>query len=64
MKATVESIKHDPSAIEVIDKLILDSARNSTGFAKYTEILIGNPSSLLVVEFFGQDEKEAKALLV
>ncbi|MBH51971.1 MAG: oxidoreductase [Chloroflexi bacterium] len=63
MKATVESIKHDPSAIEVIDKLILDSARNSTGFAKYTEILKGNPSSLLVVEFFGQDENEIEEKL-
>ncbi|MBI4716430.1 MAG: FAD-binding protein [Planctomycetes bacterium] len=46
---------HQPAAVELIDRLILDGGRANLALAKRCDFLVGDPSALLVVEFFGDD---------
>jgi FAD/FMN-containing dehydrogenase/Fe-S oxidoreductase len=58
LEATPVILRHAPSAVEVMDKSILDHARGNPAFdairKKYIE---GDPGATLCVEFYG-DEKE------
>ncbi len=51
-------LKHQPSAIEVMDKAILDNTRQNIALDRIrTAIVQGDPASTLCVEFYG-DRKE------
>jgi Fe-S oxidoreductase len=51
-------LAHGPSAIEVMDKAILDNTRQNAALAKIREGFVkGNPESMLCVEFYA-DRKE------
>src|SRR5262247_3976147 len=47
-----------PAAIELIDDLILDLARNSLDLSRQMGFIEGRPAALLLVEFYGESEKE------
>jgi Fe-S oxidoreductase/FAD/FMN-containing dehydrogenase len=57
--ATPTILRHRPSAVEVMDKFILDHARESPALdAMRRGILQGDPGALLCVEFYGDRTEE------
>ena len=63
MEATVTLLEASPSAIELIDRLIMQQARQSVGFARHTWFIQGDPDALLVCEVDGDSEPELDAKL-
>ena len=57
-EATWEILQHNPAAIELIGRMILDRCRDSLGFRRMMTFVEGEPESVLVVEFSGGSEKE------
>ncbi len=43
-----------PSAVEFIDKMIIDMARKSLEYRNYLDFVVGEPESLIIVEFSGE----------
>ena len=61
MEATVMILDHNPSAIELVDKMILDRSRESLGFSRLTTFIQGEPEAILLVEFFGDSMNEIES---
>ena len=57
-EATKEVLKHSPSSVEVMDKMVLDRSRESLGLSRTLSFIEGDPGALLVVEFYGESEDE------
>lgn len=58
LAATPVILKHIPSAIEVMDKAIMDNTRQNAGLEKIrSSFVVGDPASMLCVEFYA-DRKE------
>ena len=57
-EATREVLKHDPSSVEVMDKILLDRSRESLGHSRSMSFIEGDPGALLAVEFYGETEAE------
>ena len=58
LAATPVILRHNPSAVEVMDKAILDNTRQNAGLEKIRAGFIhGDPAATLCVEFYG-DRKE------
>jgi FAD/FMN-containing dehydrogenase/Fe-S oxidoreductase len=51
-------LKHRPSAVEVMDKYILDHTRENPEFHRMRSFIRGDPGALLVVEFY-EDPSES-----
>ena len=60
-EATREVLKHDPSSVEVMDKILLDRARESLGHSQSLSFIEGDPGALLAVEFYGESEAELES---
>jgi FAD/FMN-containing dehydrogenase/Fe-S oxidoreductase len=59
LAATPAILRHGPSAVEVMDRFILDHTRQSLALERIRQSFIdGDPGALLCVEFYA-DEKEA-----
>jgi len=57
--ATPAILKHEPSAVEIMDRFILDHARkNQVLDALRRSVLHGDPGALLCVEFYADDASE------
>lgn len=54
VEATDAILPLGPSAIELVDAMILDLARASLGVSRELGFLEGNPGAVLIVEFFDQ----------
>lgn len=63
LRATPAIIRHSPSAIELIDKLIVDAGRLQKNSIIYSDFLQGDPAALLVVEFFGESDSDVHDLI-
>ena len=57
-EATREVLKHEPSSVEVMDKILLDRSRESLGHSRSMDFIEGDPGALLAVEFYGESEAE------
>ena len=57
-EATREILQHDPSSIEIMDKILLDRSRESIGHASSMAFIEGDPGAVLAVEFYGESEAE------
>ncbi len=55
--ATPAVLQHDPSAVELIDRLIIEAGRAFPTLRGRCDFLQGDPTALLVVEFQGDDAK-------
>ena len=55
-EATTEVLKHSPSSVEVMDKMVLDRSRESIGLSRNLSFIEGDPGALMVVEFYGESE--------
>lgn len=61
--ATEDALACDPSAVELMDRTILDLSRGKIEYAELGTILRGDPDALLFVSFGGDDERELTARL-
>ena len=58
---TVEPIlKHNPSAIEILDFDLIDMAREDFNAVKPNGLIQGQPQGILLVEFFGENSEQAR----
>lgn len=58
MVATIEAVKYDPSAVELIDDIILNATKANPEQSQNRFFLDKEPKSILVVQFTGNDEAE------
>ena len=55
MAATPVILRHDPSAVELVDRFILDSTHGRIEFEPLRAFIDGDPGAVLLVEFFDKD---------
>jgi FAD/FMN-containing dehydrogenase/Fe-S oxidoreductase len=60
IRAVTPILKHQPSAVEIMDEEVVIMARKNLSIAPLCGFIRGNPKGLLIVEFFGNTEEEAK----
>jgi FAD/FMN-containing dehydrogenase/Fe-S oxidoreductase len=53
LAATPAILSHAPSAVEVLDKYVLDSTRLNPEAARLRDFLEGDPGAVLLIEFYG-----------
>lgn len=53
LTATPHVLEHRPSAVELIDRMIIDAGRQNPAIGRGVGFLVGDPEALLVVEFMG-----------
>jgi FAD/FMN-containing dehydrogenase/Fe-S oxidoreductase len=53
----------EPSAIELVDEMVMDLARKSLEYSRRMHFVSGEPKALLVVEFMGESAKDVEAKL-
>ncbi|MBI3998405.1 MAG: FAD-binding protein [Armatimonadetes bacterium] len=53
LEATQVILPHGPSAVELIDKMVLDMTRAQIDYARRMTFVEGSPAALLIVEFSG-----------
>ena len=58
MEAVNPILECSPSAVELIDKSILDMTKGSLEFSRLRTFIEGDPEAVLAVEFYGQSEDE------
>lgn len=58
--ATEDALSLDPSAVELMDRTILELSRQRAEYASLGTFLEGDPDALLFVTFSGDDEAEAR----
>ena len=63
MEAMQPILECNPTAVELIDKTILDMARGSLEFSRLTTFIQGEPAALLAVEFYGKTQAELESQL-
>jgi len=61
MKAAQVAMKHDTTAVELMDKIILDCTKESLEYSKNRYFVEGDPMALLMIEFRGNTIDEAFA---
>lgn len=58
MEATNAILEVDPSAIELMDRMLIDLTREQPGYANMISFIHGDPAGILAVEFYGQTDRE------
>jgi FAD/FMN-containing dehydrogenase/Fe-S oxidoreductase len=54
-----EIIKHGPSAVELLDRIVLEQAKINAATRHLAHFIEGSPDAVLIVEFFGSDQAAA-----
>lgn len=63
MEAVPRILEVEPSAIELIDEVMIGLTRAAPDFARQLTFIEGNPACVLVVEFYGESSAELDAKL-
>jgi FAD/FMN-containing dehydrogenase/Fe-S oxidoreductase len=63
LAATVPILAHRPSAVELVDRFVLDATRGKTEYEPLRRFISGDPEAMLIVEFFGDSADEVSARL-
>lgn len=58
MEATASILETEPSAIELMDRMLIDLTRQQPGYASQIAFIQGDPAGVLAVEFYGETERE------
>lgn len=61
LEATPVILETNPSAVELIDHMILERTRQNMEYAKLLTFVEGNPAAILAVEYYGDTEAELDA---
>lgn len=57
--SAVESmLKYNPSAVEILDKTVVDLSRSNLTTKHHCHFIEGNPAAILIVEFYGDTPKD------
>ncbi len=54
MAATPHILEHEPSALELVDKRILDTTRGKVKYEPLRDFIVGDPGAILIVEVTGE----------
>ncbi|GAA5521752.1 FAD-binding protein [Aliifodinibius salicampi] len=57
MEATVEAVKMEPAAVELVDDIILDATKGNIEQRNNRFFLEGNPKGILIIQFEGNNRK-------
>ena len=57
MEATVEAVKYDPAAVELVDHIILEATKGNIEQRKNRFFLDGDPYAILIIELDGTDKE-------
>ncbi|MBX6342588.1 MAG: FAD-binding oxidoreductase, partial [Thermomicrobiaceae bacterium] len=60
MEATPVILERSPSAVELMDRMLIGLARLQPGFASQVAFIQGEPDAVLAVEFYGESEAELR----
>ncbi len=60
MEAVPVILEKEPSAVELIDKMLIELTRAHPGFTHLLTFIKGSPEAVLVVEFYGKTKKEVQ----
>jgi FAD/FMN-containing dehydrogenase/Fe-S oxidoreductase len=60
MAATTTILEVEPSAIELMDRMLIELTRQQPGFARQIAFIKGSPEAVLAVEFYGTTESELR----
>ena len=63
LEATVATLELDPSAVELIDSMIVRQARSNLEYSRKMDFVEGEPGALLLVEVTGDSDAELDARL-
>ncbi len=58
MQATPVILQHDPSAVELMDRTLLEMTRGKLEFEPLRDFIVGDPGAVLIVEFMGESRDE------
>lgn len=61
LDALAACLEFKPSAVELMDQMLIDLARNQRSLREVMKAIPGHPAALLMVEFGGEDEAEISA---
>jgi len=56
LEATPRILQVNPSAIELLDRMLIERTRKHDEYSKYLTFIDGDPAAVLVVEFYGENE--------
>ncbi|WP_137291321.1 FAD-binding and (Fe-S)-binding domain-containing protein [Natronorubrum halophilum] len=56
MRDVAPILEHEPAAVEVLDDVLIDLARDTAEFGPVTEMLPDGTNAVLLVEFYAEDE--------
>ncbi|NHN58497.1 MULTISPECIES: FAD-binding and (Fe-S)-binding domain-containing protein [Halorussus] len=60
MEDVAHVLEHDPSAVEVLDDVLVDLARDTEEFADVVGMLPEGTNSVLLVEFYAEDDADGR----
>src|SRR5207249_4196913 len=60
LAATPVILQHHPSAVELVDRFILDTTRGKTEFEPLRDFVQDDPAAVLFVEFIGETPNEPR----
>lgn len=60
MEATNTILEVEPSAIELMDRMLISLTRTQPAYARQVEFIHGDPAGILAVEFYGTSERELR----
>jgi FAD/FMN-containing dehydrogenase/Fe-S oxidoreductase len=60
LAATPTILQHHPSAVELVDRFILDTTRGKTEFEPLRDFVQGDPAAVLLVEFISDSPNEPR----
>ena len=58
LAATPVILTHQPAAVEVMDRFILDCTKLNADAAKLRDFIVGDPGAILIVEFYAERNEE------
>lgn len=58
MEATVEAVKHNPAAVELVDDIILDATKTNIEQRRNRFFLEGEPKCLLIIQLDGENRDQ------
>ena len=61
MEATTTILEREPSAIELMDHMLITLTRQQPGYARQIAFIQGEPDALLAVEFYGESDAELRS---
>jgi len=60
MATTTTILETGPSAIELMDRMLIELTRQQTGFAAGVRFIKGSPEAVLAVEYYGDSDEELR----